>query len=215
MALGYRDGLIIALLAARPLRRRNFSTLEIGRHLEKRGEAYWLCIPADETKTHDPFEAPIPDELVAALERYLAVHRLLLVRRRGRWNRPAGNSAAVDALWVSKDGSAMTEIAIHFRIMKLTRARYGQSLSMHLFRDCLATSTAIEDPGHVYITKSALGHSSLRTSERHYNHATSLQAFRLYQTAIMRLRQKLRRHARRSSQPTLIIGAPNKLRRRR
>ena len=195
-AVGYRDGLMIALLAARPLRRRNFSALEIGRHLEKRGEAYWLCIPSEETKTHEPFEAPIPNELVQPLERYLAIHRPLLIQRKGRWNRADASRPAVDALWISKGGSAMTEIAIHFRIVTLTRARYGRSLSMHLFRDCLATSIAIEDPAHVHITKSGLGHSTLRTSERHYNHASSLQASRRYQAEIIKLRRKLRRSAR-------------------
>ena len=190
-ALLHRDGLIVAVLAARCPRRRNFTEIQIDRHLVKRGTGYWLIFEASETKTGDPFEAPIPDELVPGLERYLTEHRPLLLRRTGRWNRSNAGQNCRNALWISKDGSAMTEIAIHFRIIKLTEAKFGKALSMHLFRDCAATSIAEEDPDHVLITKSVLGHTTLRTSERHYNHARSLQAMRLFQAGIMKLRRTL------------------------
>src|SRR5262249_39510177 len=121
---------------------------------------------------------------------YLAVHRPLLAQRTGRWNKLGGQKAR-NALWVSKDGSAMTEIAIHFRIIKLTRAQFGKALCIHLFRDCAATSIAEEDPDHVLITKSVLGHSTLRTSEQHYNHARSRQAMRVHQAGILNLRRTL------------------------
>ena len=87
------------------------------------------------------------------------------------------------------DGSTMTEIAIYFRIMKLTRAKFGHVVNMHLFRDCAATSIATEDPEHVLITKSVLDHATLRTSERNYNHARSREAMRRHQAQILRLRQ--------------------------
>jgi len=41
-AIRFRDGLIIAVLAARPLRRGNFTAIEIGRHLVREGERFWL-----------------------------------------------------------------------------------------------------------------------------------------------------------------------------
>jgi integrase/recombinase XerD len=185
----FRDGLSIALLAARSLRQRNITAIEIARHLIRRGNGFWLCFGASETKTGEPIEVPVPSELVVPLERYLAVYRPFLARRNGRWHAAEGARPADTALWVSKDGSAMTEIAIHFRIMKLTKAEFGQALSMHLFRDCAATSIATEDPEHVLITKSVLGHSTLRTSERYYNHASSLTAIRLHQARIMELRR--------------------------
>src|SRR5262249_22209575 len=125
------------------------------------------------------------------LERYLAVHRPLLAQRTGRWNKLGGQKAR-SALWVSKDGSAMTEIAIHFRVIKLTKAKFGKALSMHLFRDCAGTSIAEAHRDHVLITKSVLGHTSLRTSERHYNHARSRQAMNLHQAGILNLRRTLK-----------------------
>jgi hypothetical protein len=52
---------------ARPLRRRNFARIEIGRHLVRQGDAYWLRFDGNETKTGEPIEAPFPDALVPAV----------------------------------------------------------------------------------------------------------------------------------------------------
>jgi hypothetical protein len=198
-AVQHRDGLIVALLSARSLRRRNFTAIEIDRHLIKRDAGYWLCFKAGETKTHEPIEVAVPDILVPKLDRYLAVHRPFLAHRTGRWNRAHDGRSPVMALWISKDGSAMTEIAIHFRIMKLTKAKFGSAMCMHLFRDCAATSIATEDPEHVHITKCVLGHTTLRTSERYYNHARSLEADRRYQARIIQLRRTVRASSRAES----------------
>ncbi len=90
----YRDGLMIALLAARPLRRRNFAAIEIGRHLVRYAEAYWLRFEAAETKTREPIEASFPSELTPHLERYLSHQRPLLAQRTGRWNRSGPDQMA-------------------------------------------------------------------------------------------------------------------------
>jgi len=191
-ATRYSDGLIIALLAARPLRRRNITAIEIGKHLVRRAGTYWLQFEGAEIKNGRPIEAPLPDELVSRLERYLTYYRPFLARRTGRWNRGRDTDAPTKALWISRDGSAMTGIAIYFRITKLTKARFGHVVSPHLFRDAAATSIAIEDPEHVLITREILGHRTLRTSERHYNHAQSLEALRRHQAHVLQLRKSTR-----------------------
>jgi integrase/recombinase XerD len=93
-------------------------------------------------------------------------------------------------LWVSKADRQMSRNGIYGRVVALTAARLGRRINPHLFRDCAATSIAVEDPDHVQITAGVLGHSSLSTSERHYNHAESLQAARRYQGRIQELRQR-------------------------
>ncbi len=50
-ALAYRDGLIIALLAAVAMRRRTLAALTIDQHLVKIGDDWLLDIPAEDTKT--------------------------------------------------------------------------------------------------------------------------------------------------------------------
>jgi hypothetical protein len=187
----YRNGLMIALLAARPLRRRNFASIEIGRHLVKEGDQYLLCFEGEETKTGVPIEDLVPAGLNRYLERYLSHHRPVLASRthlrngRHRQFRPAEMS-----LWISTNCSAMSEGAIYEQIRKLTRGKFGRALTPHLFRDSAATSIATEDPEHIYTVKSVLAHGSLQTSEKHYNHANSMISSRRYQSFLMALRRQ-------------------------
>jgi hypothetical protein len=59
----YRDGLMIALLASRPLRLRNLTSLTLDRTLVNRGDLWWIQIPAAETKTKNAIELPWPEML--------------------------------------------------------------------------------------------------------------------------------------------------------
>jgi hypothetical protein len=162
-AVRYRDGLVVALLAARPLRRRNLAGLELGRTLVRHGDgAWWIALPAAETKTRVPLEMPWPEALAPALETWLATHRPVLAAAAGRWHRAAG-----DALWVSADGSPMTQMALYDRIVAATRAAFGRGINPHLFRDCATTSIAVEDPGRIGIAGPVLGHRGRRTAELH------------------------------------------------
>ena len=191
----YRDGLMIALLAARPFRRRNFVSIEIGRHLVREVGGYWLHFAACETKTHQPIEAPFPEALVPHLERYLDHYRPLLCqcgRKRRMKQQSKDTRPPIRSLWVSTRGTAMSIGAAYSRVMALTQARFGRGINPHLFRDAAATSIATEDPHHVYITRNILGHTTLKTSERYYNHAQSLEATRRYQGRIAELRQQWR-----------------------
>ena len=79
-AIRYRDGLLIALRAYRPVRRRNLAMMRLGRHLMKVGGRWRIVFGAEETKTHVPYEAVLPAALGPRLERYLDVHRPVLLR---------------------------------------------------------------------------------------------------------------------------------------
>ena len=100
----FRDGLVIALLAARPIRLKTLTALEIGRHLVRIDGVYWLRLESHEVKN-----------------------------------------------------------AMHIE------AAFSVAISPHLFRDCAATSVAIEDPEHVRIAAAILGHHSLATTQRYYD----------------------------------------------
>ena len=106
----YRDGLMIALLAARPLmRRRNSASIEIGRHLLEEGSHYCLRFEGTETKTGAPIDDLVPADLTPYLERYLTYYRLFPAGRTGRWKsrRPYLRSPGM-SLWVSTYCSAMS-----------------------------------------------------------------------------------------------------------
>ena len=182
-AMQFRDGLIIGLLVARPLRLRNLAGLELDRTLTRRGEGWWIDIPAEETKTSVPIEAPWPDGLAQALDCYLREHRPVLCGLRNRWTRPVGN-----ALWVSTHGSPMTNIAIYDVFTRRTAETFGKPINPHLFRDCAATSIAVDDPQHVRIAAQILGHGSTATTEQYYNQAQAIDAARRYQGFVVDLR---------------------------
>src|SRR5262249_14221531 len=67
----YRDGLMIALLSVCPIRLKNLASLEVGRHIRKCGDEWWLILDETETKSGRPDERPIPGELGSHIERWL------------------------------------------------------------------------------------------------------------------------------------------------
>jgi len=174
-AVLFRDGLMIALLAYRPVRVSNLAAIAIGRQLVQQGSGYWLRFEADETKTRRPFQAAIPIALLPGLVRYLDHHRVVLLTGANR-RLPAN----IDALWVSETATPMAVISIHNRFRRHTKAAFGGGVSPHLFRDSAVTAIATDGPAHVRAIMPILGHSTLATSEKHYNQARSLDASRQY-----------------------------------
>jgi len=70
----------------------------------------------------------------------------------------------------------LSEGTLGYQVRQRTRAAFGRAVNPHLFRDCAATSLALEDPAHVRIAAQVLGHGSFRTTERHYNLAQGQRA---------------------------------------
>ena len=178
-AVGHRDGLMIALLARRPLRLKNFAALMIGRHLVRTGSIWSIRIDADEMKNKRRFDAAFPAALVGELERYLADYRPTLLSRGGRQAVPD-----LDALWISEIGTALGASPIHHRIRKHTKAAFGNAIPPHWFRDAATTTIATDDPVHARSAMNILGDASPEIAEKHYNQAQGLQAGRRHARVI-------------------------------
>lgn len=179
----YRDGLMIALLAQRPVRARNFGSITRGEHLLEDDDLWWLIFT--DTKTKRTLEMTFPSELIANLEHYILVYRPVLIARGHGRGRPA-----TAALWISSHGTAMGTSAIAHQIRARTRTAFGTAVNPHCFRDCAATSIAINRPEHVRAIPDILGHADLTTSERHYNLAGSLDAGRRHHATLAALRRR-------------------------
>ncbi len=197
----YRDGLMIALLVLRPLRLKNFTSLTVGRHLDKRSSNWWITIRSEESKTGRAMEVEWPAVIVAGLETYLNVYRPRLLE----CSRKA-TDAKISALWVSKQGTAMCDSAIAFQIEARTREEFGEAINAHTFRHIAATTIATVDPGSSADIAGVLGHAGLRTADKHYNLARQVDAGRRYADAINAQRSKRRRPRRASTddQPGLF-----------
>jgi integrase len=198
-AILFRDGLMIATLAMRPLRLRNFLGLQLHRHLRLGAEGWALAIPANETKTHQSLEMPFPERLVPALELYLDTYRPLLVAMRGPANRQHAPRPAGSHLWISRCGTPMTPAATEKLLERHTPPRFGHYVNAHLFRDCVASSIADAHPERLRIAADLLGHRSLRTTERHYIVADHRSALRRVSDLIDEQRKLARRRGQRET----------------
>ena len=81
----FRDGLMIALLASRPIRLGNLAQIEIGRHLRRLGDTFWLFFDSDEMKNGRSLEFPLPRQLTEPLDRYIDEVRPQFMQQHGRW----------------------------------------------------------------------------------------------------------------------------------
>jgi hypothetical protein len=136
--VAYRDGLMIALLAARPIRRRAFSLVRIGVHLRQVGEEWRLVFDGSETKSGRASETIVPERSVPFLERYLR-------EIRPRFSGVTEHSG----LWAGTKGTPLTDKAIYSIIAARTREAFGQPVNPHLFRHCAATTIATLQPGRI------------------------------------------------------------------
>jgi integrase len=166
-ALAYRDALMLAILAARPLRKGNFTTLELGRHLTRTEDNWMLAIPAAETKTRQPVSFDLPEPLLPWLNRYLSEVRPLFPQ-----------AAESTRLWLGKEGVMHDPHAVYHRLTKLTRRLFGVAINPHLLRDCAASSLAAVSADMARAAAPLLGHRYFSTTERYYIQADNLAASR-------------------------------------
>ena len=173
----FRDGLIIALLALIPLRRRTAASLRIGKHLVKSGEDWALDIPAEDVKTKRPLDFPISGELSRRIDIYVDQIRPHI---RG--------ASAHDYLWTSGRGGPFRAGVIYNAVRHRTREEFGFPVSLHQFRRAAATFWSVRDPVNVRGVKDLLGHSTFATTEKDYIMAQSRLAGRELARAVDNLR---------------------------
>jgi len=172
----FRDALIVMFLATRPVRLANCASIELDRHLVKIDDIYWCRFSAEEVKDGQRLDFPLPRAITPWLDHYLAEHRPLLLR---------GKSSS--RLWISIRSTPMADNTIYCRVTHFTKQFVGHAVNPHLFRDCVTTFIANVAPEEIWIVREILGHSSLRMSEEHYNHAGRVIAQNRYHSALAQL----------------------------
>ena len=165
--VAYRDTLMLAMIAARPVRLKNVSSMRIGRHLVLEGSTWLLVFPGAEVKNRRLLEYAVPRSLVPYLETYLDRVRPTFLKR--------GPS---DALWPTFEGDPLDDHSIYYRFMIVTKRLLGVEINPHLLRDCAATSLSTVSPGVARSAATLLGHRNFATTERYYIRANQLEAGR-------------------------------------
>jgi integrase len=179
-AILYRDGLLVALMTHRAPRLSNITHTNVGQQLERRGDDWWLSYAGKEMKGRRPFQCPVPAKLKPALERYLALYRPILL----------GDAKPTRALWISSKGNPFADGMVAQRITWRTQQRFGRSINPHSFRHLASSLIAEVDPDNVTNAARILGHSSMKTTEKHYIRAKTLEATERHQTVVRRQRKR-------------------------
>jgi integrase len=181
-AVHYRDGLMLALIAFVPIRPKNIAALEVGRHVVREGDRWFIIIQREETKTRTPLEFLVPELLEPFLVHYLDIVRPRILGRR-----------TCAALWVSPKGEGpLSRVGINKSFQRLS-IRLGFRMSPHDARDAAATTWAISVPEQIGVARDLLAHADLRTTIRHYNRARGIEASRAYSRLIGGMRGKRRK----------------------
>lgn len=186
--LAYRDGLMLAFLAARPLRLRSFAALTLGESLQWQGGSWWILLGPEATKNRRPLELPLPEVLAAPLAHYLAQVRPGLLGTAAAAADPTSG-----ALWVSLRRTRMSPASIYAQITLHTGKAFGTPVNPHLFRDCAATSLALASPRAVRAGAGVLGHARYDTTQRHYNLACALDVAGRHHAVLQTLRGSAKR----------------------
>ena len=129
-ALMFRDGIMITLLIRRPFRISNFYTLAIGKTILFDHNTISFTFDGIEMKNHRAFDVPFPAHLMPFIIRYIEHYRpVLLTTSIKAKNQP------INSLWISRDGTALTEGPVRVAIYKRTKTEFGATIPPHWFRD--------------------------------------------------------------------------------
>jgi integrase len=180
-ALHYRDGLLIALLSAWPIRRRSIAALTVNRHLEFDAAGLNILLFPEDTKSKRAESFRVPDELLPYLLRYLKEIRPCLLGRN-----------AHDGLWPSNKGCPLTSGRIYDIVRGHIRTKFSKDMGLHDFRRSAATFIAADAPAKIGLVPGILQHASPEVSEQHYNLARSVDASRRFAAHLSNLRSRLR-----------------------
>jgi site-specific recombinase XerD len=109
-AVTYRNWLMVAMAALLALRRHNFASLSIERHMQRMGDDWSIHIPPEESKTRKPITMPIPQVLHPHIEFYLEQVRPRLLGGRKS-----------DRLWITVRHTPMTDHSLYIAMTNFTR----------------------------------------------------------------------------------------------
>ena len=183
----YRDALALGLLALRPLRRKNMSSLSLGPHLKLKDWVWECSIPGQETKDGSPikFALPTDENFVQCFHRYLQTERQILLKER---QLDLGEIIqAQGALWISTRGAKISGHALYYSVKRISEELLGSPINPHLLRDCAASAISSDAPENILASGRLLGHSDLSTTLKHYEQSSMLYAVEILRFSVENL----------------------------
>ncbi len=169
-AAKFGDGLMMVMLATKPVRRRNVAGTILGTHIIKlQNGAYRWQFTAEETKTRQSISADLPLTLTPFIDYWLEKVRPVLL---------AGGTS--DAFWITVKGTGMASDTVYGRFCEATLEELGVRINPHLMRDIVATGIAIAMPQDAAIIPAMLDHGWNESSKDYFKLADAFSASALY-----------------------------------
>lgn len=179
-AVRFRDGLMLALQSVLLLRPASLTSLVEGVSVVRTPDGgFRITLPPTNTKGRRPLDAPIPQELHPAIERYLAVHRPCLLKGRG-----GELPTATESFWVTDRGRPMSSKVAWDAVRRTAAARFDVPLSVHRVRHVGASHIAAEVPEILDHMRDVLHHKDERSMRDHYDLASRHLADERYQATL-------------------------------
>lgn len=158
--LQFRDGLIIAMEAARARRLRSMAGLQVGSELVRLPSGCWhIDLPPNRVKTHLPDRFTLPASLTPYVDRYLGEYRPLLLRGRES-----------TAMWIGNTGQDLSQKAYSEMYGLRARKRFKVRFGPHRNRHAAVTAGAIDAPHDPTLAARMLGISP-NVAREAYNRA--------------------------------------------
>ncbi len=180
-AKGIRNGLLVALLAACPIRVKNYTALDVGNNFKEIDGTWWMTVPRRDTKTNGGEERPVPHYLNLAIDLYMRQSRPILIGKRPQ----------ATALWISsRTGQRFTTKNLGTLISNITLQTIGVDVSPHLFRIAAGTTLAVYAGDKPHLASAVLGHSDEGVTDDHYKRASTVQAALQYAAIVQQMRSK-------------------------
>ena len=174
----YRDALALGFLALRPIRLKNLAQLTLSEHLTHDGSRWHCSFYGCETKDKKPlhFALPTDFEFVTRFERYLIVHRPILLRELHNTAQSRTVSQLTGPLWISTRRTRMSLQSLYWNTCRISEQLFNVRLNPHLMRDCAASAMSSGAPEYILAAARILGHGTLTTTIEHYEQSSMLTA---------------------------------------
>lgn len=151
----YRDGLLLAMFAARARRLGSMTCPRIGQEIKRVGDVYRIELSEEQIKTGKQDHFDLPAILTPFIHTYLARSRPAMLR-----------DQATTAFWINQYGQPLRDTAIYQQFRRLTKQLFRTGFGPHRCRHALATTCILRAPDDPGLPSGVLGISGA-VVERH------------------------------------------------
>ncbi|MBP7065723.1 tyrosine-type recombinase/integrase [Ferrovibrio sp.] len=156
-AVQYRNLLLMLVLSYLPLRRTSMAALELGVSFRRVDGVWGVILQGEHMKTGAAFSAALPSSINKFIELYIERYRPRLL-----------DGASQTALWVTRDGTSMSDHQIYVEVKKATKKHLGVKLATHQFRDVAAQTLVTSNPENIELARALLSHKQTSTTISYY-----------------------------------------------